>query len=356
MVFDIVFWEMWRRLLHYSLLGLGILSILFALFGFNSRPRISTAIPALAIAVIMLMLLGLYPIEWGYSTDRANYANIFLHIQEDGLSYDDASMESLYLYINYLLGKFLNVEQFFLAITFIYLLNYFIAFHRLARTNMVWLLIAAVLSMGFTAYNTNTMRAGLALSFIILSLSQYPSKLRMALCMAVAVGIHHSTLIPAAMIAISYLFDRTKVYYILWFIAVLLSFVAGNTFNTLFESMGGDDRAAYLVMEAKTYKTGFRIDFIAYSLAPIAVGAYYIFKRGFRSRIYQLIYNSYVLTNIFWVLVIRAAYSDRFAYLSWCMIPIVLMYPLLKKNPPVENPRAWVATILLGETAFMLVI
>lgn len=356
MDFDIVFWEMWRRLLHFSILGLGILSTLFAFFGFKSRPNASTVIPAILIALITLILLGFYPIEWGLETDRENYARIFFNVQEYGLSLEEYQKEFGFLLLTRVLGKFLNVEGYFCVIALIYILNYFLTCRRLAGENMVWLLIAVILSMGFISYNINTMRGGLALSFIILAIAQYPSLIRMGLCLAIGVSLHTSAIIPAFLILVSYFYDRTKLFYILWFASVLLSFVAGNTFNTMFESMGGDDRTYYLVQETEAYESGFRLNFIIYSLAPLIVGAYYIFRRNFQSRIYRMIYNSYVLTNIFWVLVIRAAFSDRFAYLSWCMIPIVLMYPLLKKNPPVENPRAWIATILISETAFLLIV
>lgn len=38
----------------------------------------------------------------------------------------------------------------------------------------------------------------------------------------------------------------------------------------------------------------------------------------------------YCVANAFWVLVINAAFSNRFAYLSWFLMPIVIMYPLFK--------------------------
>ena len=45
---------------------------------------------------------------------------------------------------------------------------------------------------------------------------------------------------------------------------------------------------------------------------------------------YNLIFNTYVIANSFWVLVIRAEFTNRFAYLSWFLLGLVIVYPYLK--------------------------
>lgn len=59
----------------------------------------------------------------------------------------------------------------------------------------------------------------------------------------------------------------------------------------------------------------------------------------------------YLLTNTFWILIIRANFSDRFAYLSWFIYSVILLYPLVTR-PVVRRQGIWVATILLGMTLF----
>lgn len=85
------------------------------------------------------------------------------------------------------------------------------------------------------------------------------------------------------------------------------------------------------------------------------VGWYYIYRKKFNDRFYTLIYNSYLLTNIFWILVIRANFSDRFAYLSWFLIPFLLVYPLLKQKLDLKE-GIWLGTILLAENIFRLLV
>jgi hypothetical protein len=62
--------------------------------------------------------------------------------------------------------------------------------------------------------------------------------------------------------------------------------------------------------------------------------------------LYARLVNTYLLTNGLWVLVIHASFSNRFAYLSWFMMPWILLYPFVpgKVN---DRPRtAFIAAIL----------
>lgn len=71
---------------------------------------------------------------------------------------------------------------------------------------------------------------------------------------------------------------------------------------------------------------------------------------------YKLLINTYIFANSFWIMVMNAAYSNRFAYLSWFLYPIVLAYPCLKMNIWNNFQGKKAGNILLfqvGFTAFM---
>jgi len=76
----------------------------------------------------------------------------------------------------------------------------------------------------------------------------------------------------------------------------------------------------------------FRWDFVAYSALAVLVGYYFIFRRKFDDKYYQWIYNLFLTMNAFWILIIRAGYSNRFAQISWFIMPIVLIYPMMKQR------------------------
>jgi len=51
---------------------------------------------------------------------------------------------------------------------------------------------------------------------------------------------------------------------------------------------------------------------------------------------YARLVNTYLFANAVWILVINATCSNRFAYLSWFMMPWVLLYPFV---PGASNGR-----------------
>lgn len=105
----------------------------------------------------------------------------------------------------------------------------------------------------------------------------------------------------------------------------------GGWFEQIFVSLQLDDRIqGYFTKDYSQFShAGFRWDFLLYSIVPILLGKY-ITDRGCEDRIYSVLLNTYILANAFWVLVIRAEFSDRFAALSWTLYPFVIAYPLLK--------------------------
>lgn len=353
--FDFSHWLMWKSLLFWSLTILGLCSALVA-FGISDiSKRSNTTAWAILLFCIMLVLLGFFPIEWGYGTDRANYAYRFLQFKNGNSQVDFNGREVGFQVIQYLLSRWVNATQYMFCISVIYLTNYFIAIRRMVKKQSYWLFIAVVLSMGFTSYNLNTMRAGLAISFLVLGLSMYKSNVRLIICALIAASIHMSTIIPGGIILLCRFYNNTGLFYRLWILSIPLSLIAGSYFNILFQGMGDDSRTSYLTATSDHYNIGFRFDFVLYSLAPMLVGYYYIFKKRLHDRFYVMMYNAYLLTNMFWILVIRANYSDRFAYLSWFMIPFILVYPLLIHKMDLSYGK-WLGLILLGETIFRFMI
>ena len=57
-----------------------------------------------------------------------------------------------------------------------------------------------------------------------------------------------------------------------------------------------------------------------------------------------------------WLLVIRIAFSDRVAYLSWFMIPFIVLYPVLNYPLRFKHPQTIVLYImytLIGVNIFL---
>lgn len=231
----------------------------------------------------------------------------------------------------------------------------------------MWLAVLFCFSaFSFYTYGVNGLRNGLACSIVTLAivlLSNKNTRIWAIILFYCAFGIHRSTMIPSAMAFVSYfVIKRPKSAFYLWLLSIPLSLVVGSFFTSLFEGMGFDDRTskymsgAYL-NENTFSSTGFRWDFLLYSAMPVWL-IWYVNKKiderrammgGFckeeqetgvvgagimadvdSMRLYNLLASTYLLSNMFWIFVIRAAFSNRFAYLSWFLYPFVLAYALIR--------------------------
>jgi hypothetical protein len=70
---------------------------------------------------------------------------------------------------------------------------------------------------------------------------------------------------------------------------------------------------------------------LIYSASAIYAAYFFIFKKNFIDKNYNQLVCVYLAANGFWILVIRANFSNRFAYLSWFMMGIIIVYPFLTK-------------------------
>ena len=91
---------------------------------------------------------------------------------------------------------------------------------------------------------------------------------------------------------------------------------------------------------------GYRIDFLIYSVMPIFI-SYYYKKLGYvPSILYAQLYHTYIVTNALWLLVIRMAYTNRIAYLSWMIIPFIVLYPIIENKKNIKNPQSAIFRVM----------
>lgn len=218
-------------------------------------------------------------------------------------------------------------------------------------------------AFSFFSYGTNGIRNGLACSVVILAFSFLMAdkpweKIVGLLWCWLAIGIHKSALLPCAAMIFSLFVKNPKFSVGLWIFSVALFLVAGNAIGEMFASLGFDDRMANYMNDAEEYakheKSGFRPDFLIYSAMPIWLGYEVLIKRKIVSKYFPVLFNTYIYANSFWVMVMGVSYSNRFAYLSWFMYPIVLAYPCLKLNVWGERQGKVAGSIMLAHVGFTL--
>lgn len=184
------------------------------------------------------------------------------------------------------------------------------------------------------SFSYNGIKAGVASSVFLLALA-YREKLWLSIILVlVSWGVHHSMQLPAAAFVMAFFYKNSKVYFAIWGLCVLLAAGHVTFFQNLFAGMSDESGASYLqANSADSYLTGFRPDFILYSAMPVLVGYYAVFKKKMViTPYYRMLLNIYLITNSVWMLCMYASFTNRIAYLSWFMYPVVLIYPFLNEN------------------------
>lgn len=343
-------------------LNIVLIFLLFTVFQLNTvlwrynriyKVKIQNEYLAWIFATGIVLFFGLRPIDGYYLGDTGNYARAFENINQITLS-TLTDGDFLFDRLMLLFSGFTTIHGFFLFVAFGYVVFSLLALRRLFANNVWVAFLMYISAYSFYSYGINGIRNGLGAALFLLALSYSNRKWLAVVLMLIAVGIHKSLMLPVGALIISYFYTNSKSYIIFWLLSIPISLISGGFWEVLFAGLGFDNRLDYLVDTTYDYAfsaTGFRWDFLLYSSVPIAVGYYVIFKRKITSKYYALLLNTYIISNVFWILVIGASFSNRFAYLSWFLYPVVLLYPFLK-FPLWKNQYVKVAILLVLHFTF----
>jgi len=278
-----------------------------------------------------IFYMGLRPIN-GVFIDMTMYAYMFERFQDNDpvIIYDDYGF---YYFLEFC-SKIMTVEFFFFICVLLYVLPLYFFSKRNFKKYWAYSFIMFCISFSFWAYGTNGIRNGIATSFFILGLAHRKNKYLSFGLMLFACTFHQTLLLPTIAYLLSNFYKSTKVYLLIWTLTIPISIVLGNYFVNLIEvsGFGSEKIGAYFTDDVNDefVGSGFRWDFLVYSATAVIIGWFYIFKRNFNDVFYKHIFNTYLICNVFWILIIKVNFSNRFAYLSWFLMAIIFIYPLLK--------------------------
>lgn len=333
-------------------LNAGLITVLFSLLHIvllpldNSKNLIYMNIMGYALLVFLILYMGLRPISGRYFGDMRTYSYHFIHYAQGGVIMTDKDLA--FHYFMKFCSQIMGVHSFFLICASIYILPLYKFSKTFLEKYWFYGFLMFVTSFSFWTYGVNGIRNGMAASLFLWGLTYQRKKVVMLLIFTMAISIHKTMLLPVSAYLLTYIYNNPQKYFFLWLLSIPFSFVLGGAVTSVVTSLGfGDERlGAYLSSSGG----GFRIDFIIYSSAAVFVGYYFILKQNFKDKFYYHLYNTYLLTNAFWILVIRANFSNRFAYLSWFMMAIIVIYPFLKNTTIRRN--SLVAKVILCYFAF----
>lgn len=313
------------------------------------------------LSLIFVLWIGMRPIS-GVFGDTVNYAFSYANMKLDVVEMDWHS-EWIWQWLTMGCKKAgLNVHWYFTLVEAGYIISVGVAVKKFLPTHPMIGMLFVWASLMFFTFGTNGLRNGLACHLILLAMALlFEDKYITGgvLCL-VAFGIHRSVILPiAAVLTGMFLIRNPKIAITFWIISIGVSLVAGGVLTSFITSLGFDDRmSSYTSSDADMLQfssVGFRWDFLLYSAVPIWMAWYVCVKRQIQDNWYNALCVTYCLCNAFWIIVIRSSFSNRFAYLSWFLYPLVIAYPLV--NLPVwkeqDQKTGWILLAYCGFTLFM---
>lgn len=318
---------------------------------------------AIFLVVALSLFIGFRPADGVYFGDTSGYyLNYKIH-DGDLFRFDTSVIDPVFNNLfNWWASNSLGCDTFFVLIAFIYFGCTYLGIKRIFPDDRLAAFVTFLGAFSTFSYGTNGIRSGVAAAIFILAIS-YREKLAICISlMLISLGIHHSMQLPIGAFIITLLFKNPKAYFYGWMLCLIIAFLHIQTFANLFAGYTDESGAGYLA-GANGIRSdeagGFRIDFILYSAMPVIVGYYTIFKREIEvSDTYSQLLRLYLCTNGIWMLCMYANYTNRIAYLSWFLYPIVLIYPFLCENWGENKYRLFSRTMIyhLCFTLFMSLI
>lgn len=351
----------------------------------------NSMVPALIMISILIIVIGLRPVNRAFG-DTVNYARSYASISPV-FNEIDWSKEWLYAIIcKWCKSMGFSVNVYFLVIAIGYFGLMFGAYKKALWENAWFAMLFALTAFSTLSYGVNGLRNGLACSFITLAIifaAKDKNYIIAGLLCFLALGIHKSTMLPtAAMVGALFFIRKPKIALLFWLMSIPVSLVAGGPLSNILMSMGFDDRADQYMsghgIEAgvSVGKTGFRWDFLLYSAMPVWLiwtiqkkleqkrlemgiektpeeeesGVYGagILADAQSMRVYNVLAVIYLLANAFWVIVIKANFSNRFAYLSWFLYPLVIAYPVIRLHIWEDQDKK-AGQILIAHAGFTII-
>lgn len=299
---------------------------------------------------LITFFLAIRPISYQFG-DMGNYN----HAINEYLYMDKIKENSdiLFEYTMFFFAKKFSAESFFFLCTLLYFIPLYLGYKKLFKSFWTVAFILSLLTFSFYGFAVNGIRNGIAAHIFLLGLT-LPKRYGWILIL-VSTGFHSSMLIPAIGYLSSFFIKKVSWYYYLWLACLCLSVVYSG-FGELVQSLGigGDKFGSYVEdgfeHESSFAMTGYRYDFVLFSIFPVIFSFYYIYKRGFNDGLYTTFVSTYLFANSIFLLVNEIAFSNRFAYLSWFMIVPIILYPIYKLRTRKDTHMLLISSIFLIAT------
>lgn len=304
----------------------------------------------------LILFIGLRPESYVF-VDMMNYIETYHAFYENTQFVWDWTTEN-FIFDNifaYIGSRNLGTSFFFVIIAAIYFGCAYWGIRRLFPRDTAIAYLTFLSAFSTFSYATNGIKAGAAASLFILALSYYRKWIICVPLLIITLGFHHSMIMPIAAFVLTMLVKNPKQFFWGWLFCLICAVAHVSFFLQLFAGLADEKAASYLNSTNTDWggKSGFRIDFVLYSAMPVLVGYYAIYKHKIKSKVYDLLLKIYLTTNGIWMLCMYAEFTNRIAYLSWSIYPLVLIFPILEIGWGNRHYKT-VANVFFAHLAFTL--
>lgn len=292
-----------------------------------------------AMALIVIRLALRTP-----AGDSGRYYLLFSKIQEMGVVHAIATLDVDYLFVTvlWIIGIFGHSSTFFFGAFLLLYLFLLVCAVRISTGNLGSSLVILLYSIYpfFVAYGASGLRQGLALVILLVGYaSLHAGKRTSWLWILLAPFAHNGAWLAVGVVIMhqtSLMLFKTDKYR--W--ALILTLYFGIVFSTAvgvdFRSFLPDTDIAqkqqfYLDevnLKFNYYRTGFRLDFVLFSIFPLVSGFWatgQISLPSINSKAGWWL-SLYLSLNIIYHVFSFAAFSDRFAAFSWFILPLIIYF------------------------------
>ena len=323
----------------------------------------SSDVPTILLCILITLFIGFRPLAPNCFGDMHNYVALYKVLYEGEVFHFNRITENL-IFDNLFAwwgSERLGYTSFFVFIASIYFGAAFLGLRKLFPHDKLASYLVFLAAFSTFSYGTNGIKAGAAASLFILAISYRENIKLCILLVLISWGFHHSMIMPVAAFVITLFIKDPKYYFVLWVFCLVMAFSHITAFAHYFAGATTEHGASYLLGDGMNdgTKGGLRLDFIVYSAMPVLVGWYTVFKKNIElSDTYKNLLNLYLSLNGIWMLCMYANYTNRIAYLSWFLYPIVLIYPFLQEEWGEDKYKKFSYVMLahLGFTLFMQII
>lgn len=287
------------------------------------------------VTVVMIWFIGTRPVS-GVFVDMVTYSQKY-EFAASGISVYEQDI--LFDWLMRAMAPNFPVNTFFLVCAALYILPLTLAAQILHGRWGFPAFLALLGSFSFFSYGVNGIRSGIAASLIVLAFACHRRWILTYPIALTAGFFHKSVFITVAFFLITKWVRLIYLYAAFWFLCLLFSIFNGAETAAFILGIIGDSedlRFSNYVLGQGDDKGGFRLDFILYSIVPVIISHAFASKEGVKNETYIRLLCTYLATNGFWLLCMYAAFSNRFAYLSWCILPLVIISPHLQETTQVN--------------------